>query len=48
MWYKSDLTNEQFEIIDNIIPKSKSKPNIIPRIEIFNWIMYQLLGAPWG
>jgi len=48
MSYKSDLTKKQFEIMDNLIPKSKSKPNIIPRIEIFNAILYQLKnGCQW-
>jgi hypothetical protein len=31
MSYKSDLTKKQFEIMDNLIPKSKSKPSIIPK-----------------
>jgi transposase len=48
MSYTTDLTDEQFELLDSIIPKSKTKWNIIPRRKIFNAIFYQLKnGYQW-
>jgi len=48
MWHTTDLTRKQFKLIDSLIPKSKSKPNTIPRIKIFNAILYQLKnGCQW-
>ena len=48
MSYTTDLTDEQFELLDSIIPKSKTKWNIIPRRKIFNAIFYQLKnGCQW-
>ena len=45
MSYTTDLTDEQFELLDSIIPKSKTKWNIIPRRKIFNAIFYQLINV---
>lgn len=48
MPYSTDLTQEQFELLDSIIPKSKTRANVIPRVLIFNAIFYQLKnGCQW-
>ena len=45
MRYTSDLTMEEFEEIKDLIPVSKTKPNIIERISIFNAILYFIKNA---
>jgi len=48
MSYTTDLTDEQFELLDSVIPKSKTKWSIIPRRKILNAIFYQLKdGCQW-
>jgi len=48
MAYTTDLTVGQFEILDELLPKSKTKKNIVSRYAIVNGIMYQLKnGCQW-
>ena len=48
MPYSTDLTASQFELLDSIIPKSKSRLTRIPRKQIFDAIFYQLKnGCQW-
>jgi len=48
MPYTSDLTDKQFELLDSIIPKSKTRDASNPRRQIFNGIFYQLKnGCGW-
>ena len=48
MPYTSDLTDKQFELLDSLISKSKTRSTKIPRRKIFNSIFYQLKnGCQW-
>lgn len=48
MRYTTDLTEEQFEELDKIIPKSKTRQNKVSKKEILNAIFYQLKnGSQW-
>jgi transposase len=48
MTYTTDLTISQFEILDQQLPKSKTKKNVVSRHGIVNAIMYQLKnGCQW-
>ncbi len=42
MAYTTDLTVAQFEILDELLPKSKTRGSIISRHLIVNGILYQL------
>jgi len=48
MAYTTDLTITQFEILDQQLPKSKTKKNVVSRSGIVNAIIYQLKnGCQW-
>lgn len=48
MTYTTDLTISQFGLLDQQLPKSKTKKNVISRHAIVNAIMYQLKnGCQW-
>ncbi|WP_439637821.1 transposase [Gloeomargarita lithophora] len=48
MPYTTDLSVSQFEILDQHLPKSKTKKNVVSRHGIVNGIMYQLKnGCQW-
>jgi Putative transposase of IS4/5 family (DUF4096) len=48
MAYTTDLSISQFEVLDQLLPKSKTKKNVISRHSIVNAIMYQLKnGCQW-
>ena len=42
MPYTANLTDKQFELLDSLIPKSKTRDTKISRRQIFNSIFYQL------
>jgi transposase len=48
MAYTTDLTVAQFEILDELLPKSKTRGAIVSRHLIVNGIFYQLKnGCQW-
>ena len=48
MAYTTDLTGAQFELLEPLLPQSKTCPNVIPRHTIINAIFYQLKnGCQW-
>lgn len=48
MAYTTDLTISQFGLLDQQLPKSKTKKNIVSRHAIVNAIIYQLKnGCQW-
>jgi transposase len=48
MPYTTDLTTEQFNILDVLLPKSKTRTCVVSRHAIVNGIMYQLKnGSQW-
>ena len=48
MAYTTDLTKPQFELLDQLLPKSKTCNNVISRHEIINALLYQLKnGCQW-
>ena len=48
MAYTTDLTVAQFEILDELLPKSKTRGSIVSRHLIVNGILYQLKnGCQW-
>jgi putative transposase len=48
MTYTTDLTISQFDTLDQLLPKSKTKKTVVSRHAIVNAIMYQLKnGCQW-
>ena len=48
MAYTTDLTVAQFEILDELLPKSKTRASLVSRHLIINGILYQLKnGCQW-
>jgi putative transposase len=48
MTYTTNLSASQFEILDQYLPKSKTKKHVVSRHAIVNAIMYQLKnGCQW-
>ena len=48
MAYTTNLTIPQFELVDPLLPKSKTYQSVIARHEIINAIFYQLKnGCQW-
>ncbi len=48
MAYTTDLTLSQFEVLDELLPKSKTRGCIVSRQDIVNAILYQLKnGCQW-
>ena len=48
MAYTTDLTLPQFEVLDELLPKSKTRGNVVSRHAIINAIFYQLKnGCQW-
>ena len=48
MSYTTDLTLPQFEVLDELLPKSKTRGSVISRHGIVNAILYQLKnGCQW-
>lgn len=48
MPYTSNLTDKQLDLIDSLIPKSKTRGTKISRKQIINAILYQLKnGCQW-
>ena len=48
MAYTTDLTVAQFEILDELLPKSKTRGSLVSRHLIINGILYQLKnGCQW-
>lgn len=48
MAYTSDLTEPQFELLEQFLPQSKTFKNVISRHLIVNAILYQLKnGCQW-
>ena len=48
MAYTTDLTVSQFELLDQLLPKSKTCNSSISRHEVVNAILYQLKnGCQW-
>ena len=48
MVYTTDLTERQFELLELLLPKSKTYKNVISQHEIINAILYQLKnGCQW-
>jgi transposase len=48
MAYTTDLTIGQFNILDGLLPKSKTRGCVVSRHAIVNGIMYQLKnGSQW-
>jgi transposase len=48
MAYTTDLTASQFEVLDQLLPKSKTRGCVVSRHAIINGIMYQLKnGSQW-
>ena len=48
MAYTTDLTIPQFEVLDELLPKSKTRGVFISRYLIVNGILYQLKnGCQW-
>ncbi len=48
MGYTSDLTEPQFELLEEVLPKSKTYKNVVSRHLVVNAIFYQLKnGCQW-
>ena len=48
MAYTTDLTLPQFELLEQLLPQSKTYRNVISRHEIINAVFYQLKnGCQW-
>jgi len=48
MAYTTDLTVPQFEMLEQLLPHSKTGNSVIPRHQIVNAILYQLKnGCQW-
>ena len=48
MAYTPDLTSPQFEVLDHLLPKSKTRGYVVSRHLIVNAILYQLKnGCQW-
>ena len=48
MSYTSDLTTPQFEVLDRLLPKSKTRGPVVSRHALVNAILYQLKnGCQW-
>lgn len=48
MAYTTDLTLPQFEVLDGLLPKSKTRGGVISRHLMVNGILYQLKnGCQW-
>lgn len=48
MAYITDLTNRQFELLEQLLPKSQTCNSVISRHQIMNAILYQLKnGCQW-
>ena len=48
MAYTTDLTLSQFEVLDELLPKSKTRKSFISKHLIVNGILYQLKnGCQW-
>ena len=48
MAYTTDLTISQFEMLEQLLPQSKTNNSVIPRHQIVNAIFYQLKnGCQW-
>jgi len=48
MGYTSDLTEPQFELLEEVLPKSKTYKNVVSRHLMVNAIFYQLKnGCQW-
>lgn len=48
MAYTTDLTVSQFEVLEPLLPQSKTRGYIVSRHEIMNAILYQLKnGCQW-
>jgi len=48
MAYTTDLTSPQFEVLDHLLPKSKTRGYVVSRHLIVNAILYQLKnGCQW-
>jgi transposase len=48
MAYTTDLTLPQFEVLDELLPKSKTRGGFVSRHLIVNGILYQLKnGCQW-
>lgn len=48
MRYTTDLTVAQFEVLDKLLPKSKTRGSIISTHLVINGILYQLKnGCQW-
>lgn len=48
MAYTTDLTAGQFELLEQLLPKSKTRGYVVSRHQIVNAILYQLKnGCQW-
>lgn len=48
MGYSTDLTSAQFELLEQLLPKSKTYQGSISRHQVVNAILYQLKnGCQW-
>ncbi len=48
MAYTTDLTAPQFEVLEQLLPKSKTRGYVVSRHKIVNAILYQLKnGCQW-
>jgi putative transposase len=48
MAYTTDLTSPQFELLDRLLPQSRTRNSVISRHRIVNAIFYQLKnGCQW-
>lgn len=48
MAYTTDLTLAQFEVLDELLPKSKTRKGVVSKHFIVNAILYQLKnGCQW-
>ncbi len=48
MAYTTDLTAPQFEVLDQLLPQSKTRGYVVSRHKIVNAILYQLKnGCQW-
>lgn len=48
MAYSTDLTLPQFEVLDQLLPQSKTRGYVVSRHKIVNAVLYQLKnGCQW-
>ena len=48
MGYTTDLTKAQFEMLDKLLPKSKTRGYVVDRQAVVNAMLYQLKnGCQW-